>query len=127
MANQREDCIDGIAKKTGRSRKQVEDDLQELLDRSDQAIAAGHSPRQALAKAGEDMLEEMGEMAAVYKRAAQIDALNRAQRRRWYDARIGEGHDPALVMEAKMVGVNTPFDRSRKSAEATHRIQHPGS
>src|SRR5258707_10905887 len=45
MANQREDCIDGIAKKTGRSRKQVEDDLQELLDRSDQAIAAGHSPR----------------------------------------------------------------------------------
>jgi hypothetical protein len=29
MANQREDCIDGIAKKTGRSRKQVEDDLQE--------------------------------------------------------------------------------------------------
>src|SRR5258705_8564588 len=25
-------------------------------------------------------------------------------------------------MEAKMVGVNTPFDRSRKSAEATHGI-----
>src|SRR5260370_4039119 len=122
MASEREDCIAGIAKKTGRSRKQVEDDLQELLDRADQARAAGKSPREALAKAGEDMLDEMGEMAAVYKRAAQIDALNRAQRRRWYDARIGEGHDPALVMEAKMVGVNTPFDRSRKSAEATHGI-----
>jgi hypothetical protein len=35
MASERDDCIDGIAKKTGRSRIQVEDDLQELLDRAD--------------------------------------------------------------------------------------------
>jgi hypothetical protein len=68
------------------------------------------------------ILDELGEVAAGYKRAAQIDALNRGQRRRWYDARMAEGHDPALVMEAKMVGVNTPFDRSRKSAEATHGL-----
>src|SRR5260370_7360129 len=98
MASEREDCIAGIAKKTGRSRKQVEDDLQELLDRADQARAAGKSPREALAKAGEDMLDEMGEMAAVYKRAAQIDALNRAQRRRCYDAPPPHGpHPPPAI------------------------------
>jgi hypothetical protein len=43
MASEREDCIAGIARKTGRSRKQVEDDLQELLDRADQARAADKS------------------------------------------------------------------------------------
>jgi hypothetical protein len=66
------------------------------------------------------MLDEMGELAAVYRRAAQIDAMTRADRHSWMRARIAEGHDPALVMTAKLVGVNTPFDRSRKSAEAAH-------
>src|SRR6267154_963354 len=119
---EREDCFDGIAKKTGRSRKQVEDDLGELLDRADSARASGKSAREALTAAGQSMLDEIGEAASVYKRAAQMDALNRAQRHRWYKARMAEGHDAALVMEAKLVGVNKPFDKSRKSAEATHGI-----
>ena len=122
MASEREDCIDGIARKTGRGRKEVESDLEELLDRADRERAGGKSAREALSDAGEEMLNQMGEHAAVYKRAEQLDALNRAARHRWYKERLKEGHSAALVMEAKMVGVNTPFDRSRNSAEATHGV-----
>lgn len=117
---EREDCVSRISRETGRPRREVEETLGSLLNRADEMRTAGHSPATALARAGQAMLDDLGEEAAVYTRAAMIDAMNRADRRAWMAARIAEGHDPALVMTAKLAGVNTPFDRSRLSAEATH-------
>lgn len=117
---EREDCADRIARDTGSSRREVEDTMDELLARADEMRAQGHPAFAALNRAGQDMLDMIGEDEAVYARAARIDAMNRADRHAWFTARMADGHDPALVMTAKLVGVNTPFDKSRKSAEATH-------
>ncbi len=116
----REECIARISRETGRPAREVEETLGGLLDRADELTARGMSPANAMARAGQDFLDIIGEDEAVFRRAAQIDAMTRADRHAWFRARIAEGHDPALVMTAKIVGVNTPFDRSRKSAEATH-------
>ena len=60
MARSRKDCLDEIAGKVGRSRKDVEDVLDDILERADQYEHDGMSPDESYAKARDEMLHEIG-------------------------------------------------------------------
>ena len=69
----RRDCIDGVAARSGRDPKDVEEDLKDLLDRADSYEAEGMDYHDALSKAGLEMMAEQEERAQMGRRAAVMD------------------------------------------------------
>jgi hypothetical protein len=110
-----DDCAARLSQATGRPREEAEDVLQELFDNAEKYKTGGESPREALGKAAWEKLQELGEAAAIRRRNAHMDAMKAVARQRWYTQMINKGIDPFTVLEAKLVGVNTPFTGSRLS------------
>lgn len=131
----RKDCLDEIAKKTGRSRKDVNDILDEILDRADQHQEDGLGADQAYARARDEKLKEIYERAALDRRGAILDGRKTIARQRYYAktaeaiaalpvspkvaAKLGV-QAARLALEAKLVGVNLPFFKGRNSVDAQY-------
>ena len=129
MARSRKDCLDEIARKAGRSRKDVEDVLYDILERADQYEHDGMSPDESYAKARDEMLQEIGEQAALRRRAEILDLRKMASRHRYYAQTAAEvkalapklaAEGPKLALEAKLVGINLPVTRGRMSVDAQY-------
>jgi hypothetical protein len=136
----RKDCLDELAKKSGRPRKEVEDALDEILDAAEGYQHDGLGPDEAYAKARDEKLAEIGERAARNRRAEILDMRKEIARHRFYAAtkdaiaglkagrflwRSGEVRQAGLgtqaahlAVEAKLVGVNLPFQKNRASVDA---------
>jgi len=129
----RKDCIDDIAKKTGRSRKDVNDILEDILDSADEYQREGLSPDDAYTRARDEKLKQIYEAAAKDHRAAIMDGRKEIMRHRYYDS-VAKAianlpisdklkakfatQAARLALEAKLVGVNLPFFKGRNSVDA---------
>lgn len=125
----RKDCIDDIAKKTGRERKDVEDLLDRILDRADQYEGDGVGPDDAYPRARDELIGEIAEKAALRRRAEILDMKKEIGRHRYFKAVEDQIRTlapkmatkaPRLAMEAKLVGVNLPFLKNRLSVDAQY-------
>jgi len=123
----RKECLDDIAKKTGRKRDDVQDLLDEIFDRAEQYADDGLGPDERYARARDEILQEVGERAALARRAKIMDTKKEISRHRYYKAVDGQvaklapklaERAPRLALEAKLVGVNLPFLKNRMSVDA---------
>lgn len=123
----RQDCLDDIAKRTGRSRKEVDDILGDILDRAEGFEHDGMSPDESYARARDEKLEEIAERAALSRRAEILDTRKEIARHRFYTtsqeaiAKLSPRlavKAAGLALEAKLVGVNLPFFKGRFSVDA---------
>ena len=105
-----EDCIDDIANKTGRSRKDVTDDLEELLSRADEEGQSG-SPN--FGKGGQKLLEDYAIWAARKRRSIIDDQMKQSA----FIRGVNKAPTKALGIEAALGGVNAQFEGSRDSIE----------
>jgi hypothetical protein len=129
MAKSRKDCLDDIAKRAGRSRADVEDVLDDILDRADGYESEGASPDAAYIRARDEMLQEHAEQSALRRRAEIMDTRKTHARSRFYSmteqqiktlAPKMRVEAPRLALEAKLVGVNLPFFKGRYSVDAQY-------
>ncbi|HJT05743.1 MAG TPA: hypothetical protein VJ747_02390, partial [Stellaceae bacterium] len=125
----RKDCLDEIARKTGRKREDVEDVLNDIFERAEQHEHDGLSPDEAYAKARDEMLQEIGEQSALRRRAEILDTRKMVARHRYYSQAADEvarlapklaAEGPKLALEAKLVGINLPIARNRLSVDAQY-------
>jgi len=110
-----EDCIEPLIEASGGklSRAEVLDMLEEIMSRADSR--KGSQSRQAKAQAAAEALSaQEKEAAAIAARNEMMNALKRVRRNRFYEG----APDPTLALEAKLVGVNTPFAGNKMSAGA---------
>jgi hypothetical protein len=127
MPKSRKDCLDDLAKRTGRPRKDIEDLFDEIDERAQDYQRDGLSPDESYAKARDEMLQEIGERAALNRRAEILDVRKEIGRHRYYSQvedqvkkmapKMGV-KAPRLALEAKLVGVNLPFFKGRLSVDA---------
>jgi len=82
----RKDCIDDIAGRTGKSREEVRDALDDILDRADGYEASGMGRDESYARARDEMLQEQAEQDALRRRAEILDMRKESARHRYYDA-----------------------------------------
>ena len=133
MAKSRKDCLDEISRKTGRSRKDVNDLLEQILDAADGYQHDGMGTDEAYARARDERIKEIYERAALDRRAAVLDGRKEIARQRYYDATakaisklpIGDKFKERLAtqaarlaVEAKLVGINLPLFKGRNSVDA---------
>ena len=131
----RKDCLDDIAKRTGRKRAEVDDLLEQILDRADGYEADGVAFDDAYARARDEVLANEAERAALDRRAAIMDRKKGIERARYYrDTAAAIEKLPAgkrmlarlkinasrFALEAKLVGVNVPFFKGRFSVDAQY-------
>ena len=131
----RKDCLDDIAGRTGRPRKDVDDVLDEILDRAESYEGEGLNANEAYSRARDEMLGEFAEKAALQRRAAIMDKRKEVLRGRYYrDTAKAIEALPAgrrmlarlkiqatrLALEAKLVGVNVPFFKGRYSVDSQY-------
>jgi hypothetical protein len=131
----RKDCINDIAGRTGRKREDVEDILDDILDRADGYENDGLNANEAYSRARDEMLENFSEKAALDRRAAIMDKRKEVLRSRYYrDTAKAIERLPAgrrllaklkiqasrLALEAKLVGVNVPFFKGRFSVDSQY-------
>ena len=131
----RKECLDDIAKKTGRKRDDVQDLLDEIFDRAEQYADDGLGPDERYARARDEILQEVGERAALARRAEIMDTKKEISRHRFFAAtekaikalkvnpRLAKrlpSQTARLAMEAKLVGVNLPFLKNRMSVDAQY-------
>jgi hypothetical protein len=132
----RQDCIDDIAKKTGRKREDVDELLSAIDARAqDYQESGGLGPDEAYMRARDETLNEIGEQAALRRREEILNTRKRALLGRYYrdtlaaiaklplgDAtreRLARGA-ARIAVEAKLVGVNLPFMKNRLSVDAQY-------
>jgi hypothetical protein len=135
----RKDCLDEIAKKTGRSKADVEDILNDIFERAEEYQHDGLGPDEAYARARDERIKEIYERAALDHRAAIMDGRKQIARRRYYadtakaitalpldpifrskaglEAKLGR-QAARLALEAKLVGTNLPLPKGRLSVDA---------
>ena len=131
----RKDCLDDIAGRSGRPRKDVEDLLDQIFERAESYEGEGLNSNEAYSRARDEMLSDFAEKAALQRRATIMDKRKEVLRGRYYrdtakeiDAlpagrrmlaklKIGAQR---LALEAKLVGVNVPFTGGRKSVDAQY-------
>lgn len=115
------DCMAEIRRRAGV--QLTDDELQEFLLRIADMAQRG-DPGQAMA---DRLLAAAGELAGQIRAAAAIERRNRIQnlekrvaRREFYQSAPASGKTPGplLGLEAKLVGVNTPFAGGRLSVDA---------
>lgn len=123
-----EECVAGILK-AGEGRlteNDVEAILTEIAKRAERNKKARLSPEQKFKEAAERMAMEVEEAAAILKRNEILNLRKRVTRRAGYQ----KAPDMALGLEAKLVGVNTPFEGHRLSVysqyDALLRDYHGG-
>lgn len=121
----RKDCLEDIAKKLGKSRKQVEDIVDQIDDRAQQYDHL--SDTDAYSRARDELIQEMSERAAIRRRGEIMDMRKDIARHRYYAAmdEAIKNLSPKmafkaarLALEAKLVGVNLPFLKGRLSVDA---------
>lgn len=123
----RKQCLDDIARRTGRSRRDVDDLLGDILERAETYQRDGAGPDQAYIRARDEMLKEIYERAALRHREEIMNGRKDLARRRYYAAteeaiktlspRLAV-KAARLALEAKLVGVNIPFFKGRFSVDA---------
>src|SRR5579862_570784 len=129
----RKDCLDDIAKRTGRPRNDVDELLQAIDAAAEDYQKDGMGPDEAYARARDELLNDMAEKAALARRAQIMDTRKDIARHRYYDQverqiaklpvraalakRLARGA-ARLAIEAKLVGVNLPFLKNRLSVDA---------
>ena len=133
MAPTRKDCIDDIARRSGKTRAEVEDIVEDIFERASGYERDGLDTDQAYAKARDEKLLEITEDAELKRRAQIMDTRKEVARRRFYattrEALKWLPVSPAyaaklavraarIAMEAKLVGVNIPFFKGRNSVDA---------
>lgn len=131
----RKDCLDDIAKRTGRKRAEVDDLLEQILDHAEAYEAEGLPAGEAYERARDELLSNMAEQAALSRRAAILDRRKDIARARYYrDTAAAIEKLPAgrrmlaklkinasrFALEAKLVGVNVPFFKGRFSVDAQY-------
>jgi len=120
---ERNDCIDELLKaiKDRKDRKFVKDRLEELDDRFEADDGPG-SAREKYFRAAKEMLDEQAVQSAVLKRNLRMDALKFRDLRTYIEAAHEvKGGSYHLGIEARLVGVNTPFfdPKSRAGNQAS--------
>lgn len=125
----RKDCLDDIAEKSGRTRKEVNDALDDLLDRAEGYERDGMDRDSAYERARDEFLNQEAEFYALQRRAAILDVRKESARHRYYAAAEAAIKKLApkkaitaarLALEAKLVGVNLPFLKGRLSVDAQY-------
>jgi hypothetical protein len=125
----RKDCFDDIAGRTGKSRAEVQDALDEILNRAEGYESEGIGRDQAYARARDELLQAQAEQDLLRRRAAILDMRKESARHRYYadvDAQVKKlapsqaRKAPRLALEAKLVGVNLPFMKGRLSVDAQY-------
>jgi hypothetical protein len=132
----RRDCLDDIAKRTGRPRKDV-DELADAIDAraQDYEESGGLGPDEAYMRARDEVLNEISERAALNRREEILNTRKRALLSRFYRdtlasiaklpvgprirERLARGA-ARIAVEAKLVGVNLPFMKNRFSVDAQY-------
>lgn len=129
----RKDCFDDIARKTGRSRKDVEDLLDQILSAADGYQHDGMEAGEAYARARDERIKQIYEEAARWHAAAILDGRKDIARQRYYAATakaianlpISDKFKATLAtqaarlaVEAKLVGINLPLFKGRNSVDA---------
>ncbi len=126
---ERKDCIGQIARRTGKRREDVEDELDDIFERAKGYEQGGESPADAYAKARDERLAEIAQRAAINRRARILDTRKEIARHRFYAttkqaiANLSPklAYQAArLAVEAKLVGVNLPFFKGRNSVDAQY-------
>jgi hypothetical protein len=110
------ECTAAIIKAGGG--KLTEGDVDRILTEIAKRAERNRNPRLSQAEKLKEAADRMGlevqEAAMVLKRNEAMNAVKRAARRAFYDA----APSATLALEAKLVGVNTPFAGSRLSVAA---------
>lgn len=116
MANSFQRCIEKIftALRGKVSKAEITDAVNELMSRADNAEGSAND---RLNEARDRLLADYTEAGLLAKRNHYLDSMKDLNRRRFYMS----APDPVLGLEAKLVGVNTPFKGSRDSAELLYR------
>ncbi|MCC6172077.1 MAG: hypothetical protein IT481_08615 [Gammaproteobacteria bacterium] len=134
MADKRDDCADDIAKKTGRSRREVDDALDEMFERAEHHREGGRSPRDALGRAQTEAMDEEARRHAIFRRNMHLDALKSRDLNRFYEAARAqleqEGPKASrLALEAALTGINRPlFDpKSRMGNQSSAAARSLGA
>lgn len=118
------DCIAEIRR---RARTQLtDDDLEEFLTRIAEMAQrgdAGIAMAQRLLQAADTLAGEIRAAAAIERRNRIQNLEKRVARREFYLSApaVGRTAGPMLGLEAKLVGVNTPFAGARESVDAVGR------
>jgi hypothetical protein len=129
MAKSRKDCLTEIAERSGKSREEVGDALDEILDRADGFESDGMGRDEAYDRARDEFLQEVADQYARERRGAILDMRKESSRHRYYEAtraaiRTLSPKKAAtafrLALEAKLVGVNLPFLGNRRSVDAQY-------
>ena len=125
----RKDCIDDIARKSGRKRADVEDALDEILSRAEGYESDGMDRDAAYTRARDEFLKAAADQYALERRGAILDVRKEVARHRFYQAAAAsiKSLSPKLAVkalrlavEAKLVGSNLPFARGRMSVDAQY-------
>ncbi|WP_448207293.1 hypothetical protein [Azospirillum sp. sgz302134] len=119
-----DDCLDTIRKAAGKALS--DDDIHQLLE--DVQLRADRMSRERvdlsraelLVAAAREAGDEARMAARIETRNAKMNLVKRVTRREFYNAAPTTGSTPGIIMglEAKLVGVNTPFAGSRLSVAA---------
>ncbi len=120
-----ENCIKEIRKAAGAELDEAEIErlLTLIAQRAQRKRAAGRSDASdadLLTEAAEELTAEAKAAAAIEERNALRNLVKRVGRREFYEAAPAAGKTPGILigLEAKLVGVNTPFAGSRLSVDA---------
>jgi hypothetical protein len=136
----RKDCIDDIAKRSGRSRRDVEAAMDAVDERAQAYTDDGMDAEDAYARARDEEVQNLNERSAIERRARILDARKGTRRSRFYNGvadaigrlpaggwiarRFGmtreqlQAKAAKIALEAKLVGVNLPLVGNRKSVDA---------
>jgi hypothetical protein len=129
MAKSRKDCLTEIAEKSGKSREEVGDALDEILNRAEGYEHDGMGHDDAYARARDEFLQQSADQYARERRGAILDMRKESSRHRYYATtreaiRTLSPSKAAtafrLAFEAKLVGVNLPFLGNRRSVDAQY-------
>jgi len=129
MAKSRKDCLTEIAEKSGKTREEVGDALDEILNRAEGYEHDGMGHDEAYARARDEFLQQAADQYARERRGAILDMRKESSRHRYYEAtreaiRTLSSKKAAtafrLAFEAKLVGVNLPFLGNRRSVDAQY-------
>jgi hypothetical protein len=111
MTDRRKDCIDEILEAIGRrrTRKEVEDHVEQIDERAEEYVAEGMARAEALRRATEETLKEASIRNAIARRNVREDAIKDRTRHQFYDEAAKNGHEFARAIEARLVGSNRPM------------------
>ena len=82
----RQDCIDDIAKKSGRKRADVADALEDILSRAEGYESDGMDRDAAYIRARDEFLKAAADQYALERRGALLDVRKEVARHRFYKA-----------------------------------------